>query len=490
MSLNAPSTTAKGTPPLPVLAGALQSRALLAVRRLQLFGDPVTTTPGRLKAGLGLIWLLTGLYCVAVVASVWDYRKDLKTIGDDTAPSIIAAEHIKANLADMHSHAANLLLDKPGVNVAAAKDYERRRLEVVKGLLDAATNVTYGDAERVPLQILFDKLGTYQETVAQARTLHEKGDTAYLAKYREADRVHHQGLLPAADALDRANREELDHSYRKQRAAEWGYLAVLVTIALALLAALVLTQVFLYRRMRRRLNPALLAATVLAAGFLVWILTALGAAAAGLRLAKEDAFESIHALWLARADAFDANGEESRWLLDRAQAAIHEKGFREKVTRIAKPPEGKSLTALAAEVDKLKAIDKRTLPKGFTGYLADELGNLTFPGEREAAVDTLKHFDRYVAIDDEIRKLEKDGQHAAAVALCLGSKPGQSNWAFEQFDAAVGKVIDLNLREFDAAIAQGKRRLAGLEWWAVIVATGAAALAYFGLRPRLREYAL
>jgi hypothetical protein len=460
------------------------SRALVATRHLRLFGDPVDTTPGRLKAGLGLIGLLAGLFAGTVIVAVLEFRQGVQTIGKDAAPSIIVAQGIKADLADMHSHAANLLLDKPGVGGQAAKDYERRRLEVVDQLLKAAGNITYDEAERVPLRNLLDKFGTYQALIAAARTLHAKGDAAFLARYQEADRLHHADLLPAADALDRANLAELRHSYHNQQAVRWGCLAVLIVVGLALLAALVVIQRFLYRRMRRRLNPGLAAATALAVGFLAVVVAMLAWSGEALRLAKEDAFDSIHALWQARADAYDANGEESRWLLDRDAAAAHEKAFRDKVAKLVSLPKGMTLPALLGEVEK------RRLPQGFEGHFAVELRNITFPGEREAAVEALKRFARYVALDDDIRKLEKDGKHAAAVALCLGNKPGESNWAFDQFDEALGKVIDLNMREFDKAIGLGFRRLADLEWWAVGVAVGVGVLAYLGLRPRLREYAL
>jgi hypothetical protein len=463
---------------------SVTSQGWSAVRQVRLFGDPVETTPGRLKAGLGLVLLLAGLFAVTVAVVVLEYRQGLQTLGKDAAPSIIVAQGIRANLADMHSHAANLLLEKPGAGGPAAKDYERRRLEVVEGLLQAAGNVTYGDAERVPLRKLLDNFGTYQALIAEARTLHARGDAAYLAKHQQADRLHHAELLPAAAALDQANLAELQKGYRGQQAVRWGCLVVLVVLAAALLTALVLTQLFLARRMRRTLNPGLAAATVLAAGFLLVTLSAVWSSGTALRLAKEDAFDSIHALWQARADAYDANGEESRWLLDRSQASAHEKAYREQVARLVKLPEGMTLPALLAEIDKGK------LPRGFEGHFATELNNITFQGERTAAVEALKRFARYVALDDEIRKLERDGKHAAAVALCLGNKPGESNWAFDQFDEALGKTIDINHHEFEAAITRGFRRLAGLEWWAAAVAVGVGVLAYLGLRPRLREYAL
>ena len=92
-----------------------------------------------------------------------------------------------------------------------------------------------------------------------------------------------------------------------------------------------------------------------------------------------------------------------------------------------------------------------------TGYLAAELNNITFPNEFVAAKETLQKFLDYLEIDQQIRDLKDEQQ---AVELCLGTKPGQSNWAFEQFDAALSKTNKINRSHF--RVEPGRRRgLAG-----------------------------
>src|SRR5262249_54125741 len=151
-----------------------------------------------------------------------------------------------------------------GKQVAA--DYEKRRVEATEGILDAAGNITYGEAEKGPLRRLLGALGPYEGAVARALVLHARGDReGALAGHREADRLMQQVLLPAADDLDRANRDELDRAYASIRRSSLLELLVVVLAGLALLAALVTTQWFLYRRMRRLVNPGLAAATLLAA---------------------------------------------------------------------------------------------------------------------------------------------------------------------------------------------------------------------------------
>jgi hypothetical protein len=128
------------------------------------------------------------------------------------------------------------------------------------------------------------------------------------------------------------------------------------------------------------------------------------------------------------------------------------------------------------------------MPTGFGGLLAEEFGNVTFPGEREAATKALMAYLQYRDIDGQIRELENKGHHAEAVELCCGSRPGQSNYAFGQFDEALGQTIDINTQQFQAAYDDGMARLRGYEYVAAALLVLAAVASYVGLRPRLAEY--
>jgi hypothetical protein len=452
--------------------------------RIRWVQDRLATTPGRLWLALLAVWLLALLFFAAVAAGVRLHRRAIQTIGKDAAPSIVAAQKIRASLADMHSNAANILLYQPGQGEGPARDYEKRRREVTEGILDAAGNITYGEAEKGPLRRLLEGLGNYEAAVARARVLHERKERGYLEQHRSADQIMSGALLPAADDLDRANRDALDRGYAAARASSSWALAGVVLAGLALLGVLAVAQVFLTRRMRRLLNPGLAAASALALGFLIYTIVVFNLRARSLKVAKEDAFQSIHDLWRARAEAYDANGDESRWLLDRARAADYQKSFDAKSARLISPlPEGDAHEQLLAEVQR------GAKPSGFKGYLADELGNITFAGEREAALSALETFRQYMAIDADIRRLERAGKHDKAVALCLGEKPGESNWAFARFDDALGKTIQINQDAFDAAVERSFRSLGVFDLAAPLAALGVAVLAFFGLLPRLREYA-
>ena len=410
-------------------------------------------------------------------------RQAVKTVGQDSAPSIIAAQSIKASLADMDANVANELMVRAGQNAQSIEGYAQRRKEVGDSLLGAAENITYGASERQPLQTMESALSDYETAITRARILHERHeDAASLAAYRQAHQLLETTLFPAADALTKANTEVLDRAYSQANATSARLTAFVVLGGLVLLAALIGTQVFLSRRMRRTLNPALLLATLVTLWFLAYTVRAFHAASDHLKIAKEDAFTSIQALWQARAVAYDANTDESRWLLDHANAPAYEAAFFEKTTRLLQLPGGQSYESVASAT-------QGALPSGAKGYFAQELGNITFAGEREAAQDMVRAYGVYYADDRRIRDLENGGKHDAAIAFCVSMAPGDSNFAFDQFDKALGKTLDINRRAFDDAVTQGFRDLAGLEFWSALVAGSVAVLAFIGLRPRLREYA-
>jgi hypothetical protein len=441
------------------------------------------TTPQLLKGGLYLTWGASLLLLIATISGVQGQRNAIKTVGKDSAPSIITAQRIKDALAGMDAYAVNELIAKPGENSDALKGYEERREKLAERLVAAAENITYGDAERKPIQTLQLALGEYIAKLQEARDAHQRGDaTGTLSAYREAVEIMDKTLLPAADALDKANSAELENTYTQQKLVSGGSLLFVIIWGLLLLGLLVALQLFLNHRMRRMLNPCLLAASAIAVIFLGYTARAFLSASHNLKVAKEDAFVSMHALRQARSLAYSANSDESRYLLDKAFANQHEQNFFTKAAQLAKIPDGQTFESVAAATASGQKVS------GFTGFLADELNNITFPGEREAAVKTLSTFGTYFTIDKKIRQLERSGKHAQAIALCIGNNPGESNWAFDEFLKAHQKTFDINNQAFDNAVEQGFKDMDGFEVTAPLVTVAIALLTLFGLLPRIKEY--
>jgi len=66
--------------------------------------------------------------------------------------------------------------------------------------------------------------------------------------------------------------------------------------------------------------------------------------------------------------------------------------------------------------------------------------------------------------------------------------PGDTVWAFTQFEQAMDKVIAVNQQEFDTAISRALGTLAYGEIIDVVAAILIAGLAWLALWPRVGEY--
>ena len=445
------------------------------------------TTPRILKTGLWLTWGASVLVLTIGLIGIQSQRQAIKTLGKDAAPSVITALRLKDALAGMDANAANELLFKPGTGTEAIKGYEERLDKFAERMVAAAENITYGEAERQPILILQRRTADYIAKLQRARDFHAAGKpTDAIAAYQSAAELLDQTLLPAADALEKANFDALQQSYREQSTAIARQLFLIIISGLVLIGVLVGLQLLLLQRTRRMLNPLLVVATLLAVVSLGDTMLRLLAASTHLENAKSDAFTSLRALRQARALGYGANADESRYLLDPANAARAEKAFFDKVNQIAQIPAGATFQSLVMKFEQSKTL---STVAGFTGSLADELSNITYKGEREAAIANLKALGSYVEIDRQIRQFEKNGNHQAAIALCIGKAVGQSDWAFDEFKQANNDAFDINFNEFNQAVDRGSQELNNFEIKLPILLAAIALLTFFGLQPRLKEYA-
>lgn len=417
-----------------------------------------TSTPNIVKSSLFAIWGTSLLLIIAAIAAVQSQREAIKTVGLDSAPSILNAQRIKDSLADMDANAANEFLAQPGQNQDAVEGYNYRREKLSKLLVAVAENITFDDQERIPIQTIQAKLGDYIQLIQQARDFHKLGDEANKLKaYRDAAEIMDKTLLPAATTLAEVNNNQLNISYRDRQATALKSFLMVTISGLLLLGVLVGVQLFLNYRMRRILNPGLLTASALAIIFLGYTYKTLSAASYNLKVAKENAFDSLYDLRQARALAYSANGDESRYLLDKTFAKSYEQAFFQKANQIAKIPSNQTFNSVVNAYQSTQ--DSTFKVSGFQGFLADALQNITFPGEREAAIETLQSFGVYSDIDKQIRQLEQSGKHQEAIALCLGNNVNQSNWAFDLYKEAHQKIVNINMAAFQESMIQAFREV-------------------------------
>ena len=438
-----------------------------------------------LRGGWYATWGVSLLLLVVSIQGVHSQRNAIKTVGDDAAPSVLNSQRLKDAFADMDASLANELLLKPGANAQALKDFEKNRVKIAERLVLVSKNITYAGEEKLITAIQLNS-SAYLLKLQAARDTHKRGETANtLNIYREAASLMDNDIIQRAEQLSELNSVELDNAYAKQKSENGGISFMITIIGIVQIAMLVAIQIFLYRRMQRILNLPLLGATVVSVIFLGYTLNSFVGATNNLRIAKEDAFNSLHALRQMRSLSYQANAGESRYLLDKLNADRHQKAFDNKISTIIKiesNDSNKSIDSIVA------TLDRGEKPNNLTGLFADELSNLTFAGERELAVDTFKKFANYLAIDKQIRQLYNSGKLAEAIALCVGKNKGESNWAFDEYKDAQTRLNALNEKQFYLNIRIGRDRLAYFEILAATALGSIAILTLLGLRPRLVEY--
>jgi len=428
--------------------------------------SPATKKPWnslqRLKAGLGFLIVVDALFLTALIMAANKHSELLNTVGVASAPSVVLAQKIKVEIGTMDAEAANELLAKPGEGQAARNNFAKSRDEVAEALVDAAKNITYS-GERKAIRDLELGLGKYETTVQRARDFHDRGDPQALQIYRKDFDIKY--LFDRADDLAKVNDQHLEDAFSDDRSsARWARLAAMA-LGSVLFGLLIFVQWDLIKKTKRLVNPALLAASILTLGLTVSDGIRLSKASEDLRIAKEEAFDSLHYLWQCRAYAYAANADESKYLLN-------EDGRADEV----------------AFFEKAQAILPLDDPKNENGLLGKELHNITFLGEKEAALQAINTWKQYMAIDSQIRQLQRAKRHDDAVKLCLGDKQGQSDWAFSQFDGALMQTIGINQKAFENALHSGFRLLEEFNIIASI-ATGIIAICCcIGLFIRIREF--
>ncbi|MBO2453984.1 hypothetical protein J4573_43330 [Actinomadura barringtoniae] len=459
------------------------------------------TTPRRIRVLAAVSVLLALVFATVVEVGAGGLRGAFREIGHRAGPQVVATSDLYFALNDMDAQVANVLLVGKEQGLGVGRDqalniYAQRRAQADRDL-QQASSIAGGDrAAAEALRAVLDGFGKYQALAAEAILLDgqhphpaAQPPADALARYRQATDMMKQQVLPAAEKLRTANADALEHTYEsKHTATDYAMIATGVVGAL-LASVLVGLQAYLARRLRRRINPLLALAT---AGVVVLTLTALGmlgSESEHLRRAKKDAFDSVLVLARARAISYDANADESRFMVDPARRAQYQLAFYDKSQDLLGLPNAGSVYDYDQEFATTIGLYRSANPKvAFTGLMGRELHNITFAGEREAADDALSALQIYQRDDREMRRRVGIGQLKSAVDFNTSYKPGNSNWAFDQYDKALVQVTDINQRAFDQSIHAGEDGLSAWTWIPPAALLAVAGLVFLAVRPRLSEY--
>ncbi|WP_238547300.1 hypothetical protein [Actinoplanes friuliensis] len=406
-------------------------------------------TPVRLRLWASAVVVTAVALLASTSLLMGRVQQQVRVIGEEAAPQAATAADLYFALSDLDAQVARMLLIRDGGQIDALGTYRERSLQVDADLQRSLTTAT-GDAERAIVLDLLNQLAVYRQWVWQTLTAQSQGPPQppgklppdALGYYTQATNVLHLELLPTAQRLRDAGEMRLDRAYAGKRSTQvWG-VVLTVVLGAGLVVLLLALQVWMARRFRRVLNPALAAATVL---------TAVLAAAAGLVFvrqaqelgaARDDSLRPYLALSQARALSYDAAADTSRYLIS-ANLPLYRDDFARKSERL-----------VDAVADK-QVVDR---------WLAYERGH------------------------EKVVALAGAGRTGAAIDTLTGIRRGDAAFDFSYFDAAVDEIAAGHKRDFDRSLGDTERLLAGWTLIPVLLLGLVILLVPLGVRRRLNEY--
>jgi hypothetical protein len=458
------------------LSPRLERRVLEAARR------PGVPTPRRLRALSVLIAAAAITLTLVGAGALVAGEVTMLNIHQRTVPAIVGMQRIHAWLADADRSAANAYL-AGGSEVTLPELQYQADIAAASRELQVASehNPGGGDTSR-RLQGIAMAVSQYVSVVQTAMVDDRLGlavGTVYLNAGTSLMHRPDTGILAQVDALRTLYEHDLDQANRTRQVTQW-LLVAYAAIAVALLALLALTQRFVRRRFRRRQNGRLLAATLLL--LVMAAATAVGAVQArqSSHVASDHAYSRLGGLWSARALLYDANGNESLSLIARDEAgrAAADQAFQGETRRLVDRPLTDDLVR-DATVGRVR----------FGGMLADQLRAATTAAERSAVLRVLVLYRKFLEVDATVRARAARGDAAGAVGLALGTDQGQLTFAFADVDWYLGVAIDDLQGQFDDAMESAERSI-GITAGVEVVGLVVAALALWGLQPRIAEFAV
>ncbi|WP_305092623.1 hypothetical protein [Prescottella sp. R16] len=400
-------------------------RSFVPVRPRQMSTrDLLRATPTRLLAA-GIVLLVATIAAGLISSNIADQRKqDLDRLLSTTEPLARSSQNLYASLSVADAAAATAFLSDGAVS-GAARDRYAQAIGTASAELVATSDVLGGDDEgRRLLTTIATTLPTYTGLVETAHTNSRVGNPVGGAYLAEASSLMQRKILPAAQALH----AERSAAARAPQAGfghpPWTAIGALV----ALLAALVATQVAMARRTRRTLNAGLLFTTVALSALLVWVLgVGLVSAVAAHRAVREGS-DPLATLSEARLLAQQARAQENLQLVRREENTEHAARFREDTDRLRSllhdyPHEvGSDEAAAAAQaLDGWTASHQRVTDALQAGDVATATGTMVGTGTDSSAT----HFE---AVDDALSagsarartELRDDVGYASTVLSALG----------------------------------------------------------------------
>ena len=376
---------------------------------------------------VGLIGTLTFAYLAA----------SLSRAKADTA-QLIRVQKIQSNLLSADATATNAFL-VGGLAPPAQRAAYESAINSTSSLIAEAARAQPADGDA--LAALNQQVVSYAATVEQARANNRQGLPVGAQYLRNASAQLRSDALPIVDNLVSANAtraaDEMD--------AGAGFLVVI--IALLGLGGVIVGQIWLARKFRRKINVGMLAT----AGVLLLIVIASLIAVLQLRSALDQissgSLAAVNTAADTRIDANNAKSNESLTLIARGSGQAFEDAWKS------------SADAVAGNLPRL--TDKPEL---------------------------VSQWQAYTDVHGQIRELDDGGLWDKAVARATGAGRTSSNAAFATFDSNLASYLDGVSQDASNSLADELPIMVVSATLILLGGLAAAWLGRWGVADRLKEY--
>ena len=394
-------------------------------------------TPQQLRL-LSLSVVVVGVVVALVGALTFSYLAfSLGRAQADTA-QLIRVQKIQSNLLTADATATNAFL-VGGLEPPAQREVYDQALSGISALVVQAAEAQPADA--AALAALNQQVLSYAATIEQARANNRQGLPVGAQYLRNASAELRSTALPILDNLVSSNGGRA----ADQMDVRVGYL--LPAISLLALAGVIIGQVWLARRFRRRINVGMLVSGVLLLVITAGGLIAVQQLSSSLSSISNGSYAAVNAAADARIDANNAKSNESLTLIARGSGQAFEDAW-----------------------------------KSSADSVTSNLGRLS---ERP---ELTTQWQAYAEVHNEIRELDEDGRWDRAVAKATGSGRESSNTVFNTFDQNLASYLDEQSQNASSSLANEQPAMVVGAILILLGGLAAALLGRWGVAARLKEY--
>jgi len=414
----------------------------------------LVSTPGRLSV-LGIALVTAALMTGAITSAAIGARQQrIETLRTHTEPLTYAAERLYSSLSIADAAAATSFISGGVEPIAVRNRYNQAIGDASNALVTASNGVASTDAAALALLSEVSRnLADYTSLIATARANNRSGNPVGVAYLSDASAMMQDTILPAAESLySEQSRSVADTQVLTGRLPRAAF-----AVAVALLVALVVAQVYLARKSKRRVNPGLVLASLLAATLLIWLAAATLVSTAATDRARTEGAQPLGTITQARILAQQARADETLALLQRGSDEQSEVDY----------------TRRSAELADI------------LGGLQDgDHGPATTP-PIDAAVTALADWRRAHTMLQE--KLDV-GDYPGAKAIAIGPADSASPATFAALDESLQDGIDRFRSEELDGMADAYRSLSLLAVGSMVIGVLCGFAVGGGIWPRLNEY--